>query len=81
VTPATIAKDGVLEDGLYAGARATLAQRNEKAAQTLESSKLVMILSLVVGVLLGLGGLLWVRRRITHPVRRLMSQIRRQGEG
>ena len=72
--------DEVLEDGLYAGARASLAQRNEQASQTLESSKLVLILSLGIGVVLGLGGLLWVRRRITHPVSRLMSQIRRQGE-
>jgi diguanylate cyclase (GGDEF)-like protein len=72
--------DEVLESGLYAAARENLVQRNDQASRTLESSKLVLILSLAVGVILGLGGLLWVRRRITHPVRRLMSQIRRQGD-
>jgi diguanylate cyclase (GGDEF)-like protein len=72
--------DEVLEDGIYLQARDSLAQRDEQAARTVESSKLVLIASLMIGLLLGLGGLLWVRRRITHPVRRLMSQIRRQGE-
>ena len=72
--------DEVLEDGLYARARDNLAQRNDQASQTVESSKFVLIASLVVGLLLGLVGLVWVRRRITRPVRRLMFQIRRQGE-
>jgi diguanylate cyclase (GGDEF)-like protein len=72
--------DEVLENGLYAAARENLAQRNDQASRTVETSKFVLILSLAIGVILGLGGLLWVRRRITHPVRRLMSQIRRQGE-
>jgi diguanylate cyclase (GGDEF)-like protein len=72
--------DEVLELGLYAQARETLAQRDDQASQTVESSKSVLIASLVIGLLLGLGGLVWVRRRITRPVQRLMSQIRRQGE-
>jgi diguanylate cyclase (GGDEF)-like protein len=72
--------DEVLENGLYAAARENLAQRNDQASRTVETSKFVLILSLAIGVILGLGGLLWVRRRITLPVRRLMSQIRRQGE-
>ena len=72
--------DEVLENGLYAAARENLIQRNDQASRTLETSKLVLILSLAIGLILGLGGLLWVRRRITRPVRRLMSQIRRQGE-
>lgn len=72
--------DEVLEDGIYARARDSLAQRDEQAARTVETSKLVLIASLVIGLLLGFGGLLWLRRRITHPVHRLMSQIARQGE-
>ena len=72
--------DDVLELGLYAQARETLSQRDDHASQTVQSSKSVLIASLVIGLLLGLGGLVWVRRRITRPVQRLMSQIRRQGE-
>ncbi len=72
--------DAVLENGLYAQARETLSQRDDQASQTVESSKTVLIASLIIGLLLGLGGLVWVRRRITRPVQRLMSQIRRQGE-
>jgi len=72
--------DEVLESGIYNQARASLARRSEDATRRVESSKLVLIVSLVLGVFLGLGGMVWVRRRITHPVRRLMSQIRRQGE-
>jgi diguanylate cyclase (GGDEF)-like protein len=71
--------DEVLEDGIYAQARTNLTQRDDQASRTVESSKSVLIASLVVGLLLGLGGLIWVRRRITRPVNRLMSQIRRQG--
>jgi diguanylate cyclase (GGDEF)-like protein len=71
--------DEVLENGIYTQARANLAQRNEQASRTVETSKSVLIASLVIGLLLGLGGLIWVRRRITRPVHRLMSQIRRQG--
>jgi diguanylate cyclase (GGDEF)-like protein len=71
--------DEVLENGIYAQARANLTQRNEQASRTVQSSKSVLIASLVIGLLLGLGGLIWVRRRITRPVHRLMSQIRRQG--
>jgi len=72
--------DEVLEKGIYGRARESLVQRSDQVARTVESSKIVLIASLVIGLLLGLGGLLWVRRRITHPVRRLMTQIRRQGE-
>jgi diguanylate cyclase (GGDEF)-like protein len=71
--------DEVLENGIYAQARANLTQRDEQASRTVESSKSVLIASLVIGLLVGLGGLIWVRRRITRPVHRLMSQIRRQG--
>ena len=72
--------DEVLEDGLYARARASLGQRSDQASRTVASSKNVLIASLVVGLLLGLAGTVWVRRRITRPVHRLMSQIRRQGD-
>jgi diguanylate cyclase (GGDEF)-like protein len=72
--------DEVLENGIYAQARANLSQRDDQASRTVESSKSVLIASLVIGLLLGLGGVIWVRRRITRPVHRLMSQIRRQGD-
>ncbi len=72
--------DELLETGISAPARANLSQRDDQASRTVESSKNVLIASLVVGLLLGLGGLMWVRRRITRPVHRLMSQIHRQGE-
>ena len=72
--------DEVLENGIYGRARDSLTRRNDQAAETVESSKLVLIASLAIGVLLGLAGLLWVRSRITHPVRRLMFQIARHGE-
>ncbi|MGH2828084.1 MAG: putative bifunctional diguanylate cyclase/phosphodiesterase [Actinomycetota bacterium] len=72
--------DEVLENGIYERARDSLSRRNDQAAGTVESSKLVLIASLAIGLFLGLGGLLWVRRRITHPVGRLMSQIARRGE-
>ena len=72
--------DEVLENGIYGRARDSLSQRNDQATETVESSKLVLIASLAIGLLLGLGGLLWVRTRISHPVGRLMSQIARRGE-
>ena len=67
--------DELLETGISAPARANLSQRDDQASRTVESSKNVLIASLVVGLVLGLGGLMWVRRRITRPVHRLMSQI------
>jgi diguanylate cyclase (GGDEF)-like protein len=72
--------DELLEDGIYKRANATLTQRNDHAADTVESSKLVLIASLVIGVILGLGGLWWVRRRITRPVEKLMSLIAGRGD-
>ena len=72
--------DAVLEEGIYAQARGHLVERRNLAAGKVESSKFILIGSLAIGVLLGLGGLYWVRRRITRPVSRLMSQIGRQDD-
>jgi diguanylate cyclase (GGDEF)-like protein len=71
--------DQVLEEGIYERVQASLEQRNELAEGTVESSKAVLIGSLIAGVTLGLGALLWVRRRISQPVGRLMNLIARHG--
>jgi diguanylate cyclase (GGDEF)-like protein len=72
--------DDVLEDGIYSQVQMSLEERNERAAATVEKSKLVLITSLAVGLALGLGALLWVRRRITQPVGRLMALIAKHGK-
>jgi diguanylate cyclase (GGDEF)-like protein len=72
--------DRVLNDRIDRTVDANLQRRSEHAKQTVETSKTVLIASLVVGVILGLGALMWVRRRITQPVARLMTAIGGLGE-
>jgi diguanylate cyclase (GGDEF)-like protein len=65
----------VLTDEIDRSVEVSLQRRSQQARQTVRSSKSVLIASLVLGVLLGLTALLWVRRRITLPVARLMAVI------
>jgi diguanylate cyclase (GGDEF)-like protein len=67
--------DRVLTDEIDRSVEVSLQRRSQQARQTVRSSKSVLIASLVLGVLLGLTALLWVRRRITLPVARLMAVI------
>ena len=67
--------DRVLTDEIDRRVDVSLQRRSQQARQTVRSSKSVLIASLVLGVMLGLGALLWVRRRITLPVARLMAAI------
>ncbi|MGI8521350.1 MAG: hypothetical protein ACR2MC_12260 [Actinomycetota bacterium] len=67
--------DRVLNDGIERTAETSLKRHSEEARRTVERSKLILVASLVLGVILGLAALLWVRRRITHPVARLMAVI------
>ncbi|CAN5703221.1 hypothetical protein BH20ACT21_BH20ACT21_23240 [soil metagenome] len=72
--------DRVLGDGIDRTVDTSLQRHSQEARRTVERSKLILIASLVLGVILGLGALLWVRRRITHPVARLMAVIGGRGE-
>lgn len=67
--------DGVLTEGIDRTVETSLQRRSERAAQTVETSKSILIASLILGVTLGLGAWLWIRRRITQPVGRLVSAI------
>ncbi|MDQ3751313.1 MAG: GGDEF domain-containing protein [Actinomycetota bacterium] len=72
--------DRVLSDGIERTVETSLKRQSEEARRTVERSKLILVASLVLGVILGLAALLWVRRRITHPVARLMAVIGGGGE-
>ena len=67
--------DRVLIQGIDRVVETNLERRSEQAAQTVENSKLILVVSLCAGVALGLGAWLWVRRRITQPVGRLVDAI------
>jgi diguanylate cyclase (GGDEF)-like protein len=67
--------DAVLTEGIDRTVETSLERRSERAAQTVETSKTILIASLVLGVTLGLGAWLWIRKRITQPVGRLVSAI------
>jgi diguanylate cyclase (GGDEF)-like protein len=67
--------DRVLGDEIDRTVETSLQRHSQKAKRTVETSKLVLVASLVLGVILSLGALLWVRKRITHPVARLMAAI------
>ncbi|HXK39543.1 MAG TPA: GGDEF domain-containing protein, partial [Candidatus Paceibacterota bacterium] len=67
--------DRVLTDEIDRSVEVSLQQRSQQARQTVRNSKSVLVASLVLGVLLGLAALLWVRKRITLPVARLMAVI------
>ena len=67
--------DRVLGDEIDRTVETSLQRHSQKAKRTVETSKLVLVASLVLGVVFGLGALLWVRRRITHPVAKLMAAI------
>ena len=67
--------DRVLGDGIDRTVEASLQRRSQKAKRTVETSKLVLVASLVLGVILGLWALLWIRSRITLPAARLMAAI------
>jgi diguanylate cyclase (GGDEF)-like protein len=67
--------DRVLTDEIDRSVEVSLQRRSQQARQTVRSSKSVLVASLVLGVMLGLAALLWVRRRITLPVARLMAAI------
>ncbi len=67
--------DRVLGDEIDLTVETSLQRHSQKAKRTVETSKLVLVASLVLGVILSLGALLWVRKHITHPVARLMAAI------
>jgi diguanylate cyclase (GGDEF)-like protein len=72
--------DRVLNDRIDESVQASLQRRSAQVEQTVETSKSVLVASLVLGVILGLGALLWVRRRISRPVATLMAAIGGLGE-
>jgi diguanylate cyclase (GGDEF)-like protein len=72
--------DRVLTDEIDRSVEVSLQQRSQQARQTVRNSKSVLVVSLVLGVMLGLATLLWVRKRITLPVARLMAVIGGQGQ-
>jgi diguanylate cyclase (GGDEF)-like protein len=67
--------DRVLIEGIDRVVETNLERRSERAGRTVEASKSILIFSLCAGVALGLGAWLWVRRRITQPVGRLVDAI------
>jgi diguanylate cyclase (GGDEF)-like protein len=67
--------DSALNRGISQQVQASLQRRSAKVERAVDSSKSVVVTSLGVGLLLALGALYWVRKRITRPTARLMSAI------
>jgi diguanylate cyclase (GGDEF)-like protein len=67
--------DSALNRGISQQVARSLQRRSTNVAQAVDSSKSVVVASLGVGLLLSLGALLWVRKRITRPTARLMAAI------
>jgi len=67
--------DSVLIRGISQQVEASLERRSAKVQEAVDNSKSVVTTSLAVGLLLAIGALYWVRKRITSPTERLMAAI------